>query len=332
MAAGSRPLVIAFMADVAAAVGQITGLTGAVNGLSNAASNAAGGLGNVGGAGAAGLSAAEKALRQLGVKSEAVADAQIATLENAFRDLQNAGTASADEITRAQAAMEARIQQINNSIGRDTRTTWERIADNVKHSMGKVQGFARAGLKAGATGVVAAGAAGLAAGTATFVAVQAEAERQDELIKMARSTNTNLETLSAYAFAAEQSAVDLATLGKAFQKLRVQMEKANDPGKPIDTTGMDAEEIADAQSMDGAVLKRMGIETKTASGEVRKFDDVFGLRAGASQSRGRSQTSCATRSWPMSAPLAACPAKRGAQIWVRGPGMRPATAAEKRGS
>lgn len=245
-----KPLVIAFISDIAGAMIGVNKLADGIQGISDASDVSQDAI-----------KSTEAALRALGVRSESVAAKQIAKLEETFAKIRDGGVASADEIARAQEAMESRIAAINASIGVDTQTTWEKIVEIVENGTSSVGQGAVNLVKSAAGAIVqgitiAAGAAaiGVAGGGAANIFDQAN--RADETIKLARATNTNIEAMSAYSFAAEQSGVDTATLATAMKGLRQNVDEVR-AGK------------ADA------TLTRLGVAIKDADGNSRKFDDVL---------------------------------------------------------
>lgn len=160
-----RPLVVAIQAGVDGAIRSMRQLAGAVDSVSDAADAADDSVSNAGETAEERAKAAQKALRSLSVKSEAVADAQIARIEqtkSTLRELRRTGEISADEYARAFETAERRISAINRSIARDTRTTAQKLSE----SFNKIgAGLRNAGLKVGAA-VGAAATAGAVAGVA----------------------------------------------------------------------------------------------------------------------------------------------------------------------
>ncbi len=233
----AKPLVVAFVSEVAGAIRDAKRLGDAVDDVAKGAENTE-----------EAFKESEAALRGLGVKSEAVADKQIQKLRDRFDQVKNSGVASADEIARAQETMERKIKRINDEIGRDTTATWDRILAKVNTGIGGLRSAVGVGLRVGA---VAAGA-GVAAGAATFATVASSADRADQLRKAARRSNMDTEELSGLAFAAEQSAVGFDVLLRSLKNIDVNMR------------GKKAE-----------VFKELGVSITDAAGNSRSASDVF---------------------------------------------------------
>jgi hypothetical protein len=120
---------------------------------------------------------AAQVLRSVSTKSEALADSQIATIEQTkseLKELKSTGQITADEYTRAFANAERKIKAINDSIGRDTRKTAQKIADSF-NNIGK--GLVGIGKRA----TLAAGAAAASAGAAGGAVVAGASERAQTL-------------------------------------------------------------------------------------------------------------------------------------------------------
>lgn len=125
MAKSRNPLRIPFVAETAAAIKAVQGLDQAIDKLDASAKQAQAAFQSAGGAtdqafdGAQdAVASAEKAMRQLGIKSEQVADNQISHLRQTFEALKTTGAASAAELARAFTNMQDRIGRINAQVGR----------------------------------------------------------------------------------------------------------------------------------------------------------------------------------------------------------------------
>jgi Sec-independent protein translocase protein TatA len=233
--ASRKPLVVSIISDVAGAILGTKKLGEAVSGVGSTSEDA--------------QKQAERAMRSLGVQSESVADSKIAKLREQFDNVKNSGVASADEIARAQATMEKKIERINSSIGRDTKKTWDSILDRVKSGIGRINISASDALRFGARGALVGAGLAAGAGAAAFAGIKGSAGVADDLTKLARTTSTSVEALSAYSFAAEQSGVDTAALAVGFKGLLNAVEKGR--------------------------LEDFGIGTLDAAGKTRKFDEIL---------------------------------------------------------
>lgn len=125
MAKSRNPLRIPFVAETAAAIKAVQGLDQVIDKLDASAKQAQAAFQSAGGAtdqafdGAQdAVASAEKAMRQLGIKSEQVADNQISHLRQTFEALKTTGAASAAELARAFTNMQDRIGRINAQVGR----------------------------------------------------------------------------------------------------------------------------------------------------------------------------------------------------------------------
>lgn len=256
-----KPLVVAFVSDTLAAIKGTKDLAKSIDGVGEQSGKAQEALGEVGKVSEDAAKAGAAAFKALGVQTEEIADKRIAKLRDEFDTLKKAGVGAPKDIERAQAAMEAKIAQINKSIGRDAKKTWRDIADDAIKSLKKidaanVQRASRAAVRTGVGAGLAAGAAGLGIGVAAFGTIKEQAGRADELIKLSRATQTNVETLSAYAFAAEQSGVATATFAAAFKGLRTNISAVQ-------------------KGAEDNPFQKLGIATRTSTGELRQLDDVL---------------------------------------------------------
>lgn len=145
MAKSRTPLRIPFVAEVSAAIKSIRGLDKEIDGLDASARKAQESFRQAGDAtdqafdGAQdSVDAAEKAMRSLGIKSEQVANNQIAHLRQSFAQLKNSGAASTKEIARAYENMQNRIQRINAQIGREGKRTFQKLAQDASAQLRKV--------------------------------------------------------------------------------------------------------------------------------------------------------------------------------------------------
>lgn len=145
MAKSRTPLRIPFVAEVSAAIKSIRGLDKEIDGLDASARKAQESFKQAGDAtdqafdGAQdSVDAAEKAMRSLGIKSEQVANNQIAHLRQAFVQLKTSGAASTKEIERAYQNMQNRIQRINAQIGREGARTFRQLAQDASAQLRKV--------------------------------------------------------------------------------------------------------------------------------------------------------------------------------------------------
>lgn len=153
MSRSSKALRIPFVAEVADAIKSIRGLDKEIDGLDRSAREAQEAFKKAGDAtddafdGAQdSVAAAEKAMRALGVKSEQVADNQIAHLRSSFAQLKASGAASTKEIARAYQNMQAKIARINAQIGRDGRRTFQQLANDASAQLRKIgDGMSSAG-------------------------------------------------------------------------------------------------------------------------------------------------------------------------------------------
>lgn len=145
MARSSTPLRIPFVAEVSAAIKSIRGLDKEIDGLDASARKAQESFKQAGDAtdqafdGAQdSVKTAEGAMRSLGIKSEQVADNQIAHLRQSFQQLKNSGAASTQEIARAYQNMQAKIARINAQIGREGARTFQKLAQDASAQLRKV--------------------------------------------------------------------------------------------------------------------------------------------------------------------------------------------------
>lgn len=123
MSRSSKALRIPFVAETAAAIRSVKQLDQAIDGLDASARAAQEAFKRAGDSQALdgvqdSVDAAERAMRQLGIKSEQVANNQIAHLRQAFEALKTSGAGSVAEIARAYENMQNRIQRINAQVGR----------------------------------------------------------------------------------------------------------------------------------------------------------------------------------------------------------------------
>lgn len=145
MSRSSKALRIPFVAEVADAIRSIRGLDKEIDGLDASARAAQESFKNAGDAtddafaGAQGsVDAAERSMRALGIKSEQVADNQIAHLRQSFETLKASGAASTKEIERAYQNMQAKIARINAQIGRDAKRTFSQVAKDASAKLRQI--------------------------------------------------------------------------------------------------------------------------------------------------------------------------------------------------
>lgn len=167
-----KPLVVAFKSSVDGAIRGAKELAQSISSVGRNAKNA-GDAQRAMGAGAQDASdEAIKAMRALGVKTDAAADKQIANIEknrDALKKLRQERKISADEYVRSMSTAEARIKRINDSIARDSKTTNQKIAASYKklgRGIGKGVGVGAAGGAAAVGGATELGGEFIERGTA----------------------------------------------------------------------------------------------------------------------------------------------------------------------
>jgi hypothetical protein len=196
-----KPLVVAFISDVAGAIRSAKQYAAEITGIGNASDRVNEKTEETGEAAKQASKVAREAMKNLGVVTEDLADKRIASLKKSFEDLKASGKATPDEIARAFKSMETRIAAVNKSIDRDTRSTFEKI----KEGAGKLgQGFGRVGGIAAAGAAVGAGVVGAA--TAGAVALGQEGRLIDRAATAAgldTNNNADLLALQRFAFASD---------------------------------------------------------------------------------------------------------------------------------
>ncbi|RKT35287.1 hypothetical protein BXY70_1320 [Roseovarius halotolerans] len=235
--ARKKPLVVAFVSDVAGAIKGARKLSGEVEKVGPASEEAS--------------KESEKALRSLGVKSESVANKQIARLRDQFETVKNSGVASAEEIARAQKTMETKIERINKSIGRSTEDTFKGVTGRVKKMLKGINISASDVLRVGSRGALIGAGLAAGAGAAAFASISNSADFADQLRKASRRSNVATEELSGLTFAAEQSGVGFEVLLRSLKNIDVNMRKKPDQ------------------------FEKLGVAVRDAGGESRRTIEVF---------------------------------------------------------
>ncbi|GAW37005.1 hypothetical protein RA2_04080 [Roseovarius sp. A-2] len=235
--AKKKPLVVAFVSDVAGAIKGAQKLSGEVEKVGPASEEAS--------------KESEKALRGLGVQSESVADKKIAKLRDQFEAVKTSGVASAEEIARAQKTMETKIERINKSIGRSTEDTFKGVTGRVKKMLKGLNISASDVLRVGSRGALIGAGLAAGAGAAAFASISNSADFADQLRKASRRSNVATEELSGLAFAAEQSGVGFEVLLRSLKNIDVNMRK-----KPEQ-------------------FEKLGVAVRDAGGDSRSTIEVF---------------------------------------------------------
>ncbi|MCG6111563.1 MAG: hypothetical protein MEQ74_05160 [Paracoccus sp.] len=268
MAETKKTLKFAFVSDTAEALKSLVGLERQVQATGRTAEETEGQMTGATGGMEVSAKDAAAAMRRLGLTMEEDAkkrvedlEKQVATIEAAERQ----GLATMGDVERARERLGQQQERWARLTARTTtealETPLERLERRMKSLQDRLNRFSSGfrGLAKGAG--MAIGSALLGQGGAAavgFQEVRGAADRADRLRKLARTTNTDVETLSALEFAAEQSGVQVAVLATSFNGLRKSMDLALDPKKGKES-----------------ILSKLGISVLDAEGNVRKFDDVL---------------------------------------------------------
>ncbi|WP_347138893.1 hypothetical protein [Paracoccus sp. SSK6] len=228
----NNPLVVAFLSDVSGAIRGAREYAESILGIRRAARNANEEVDQSGQTAADAATRGRNAMRSLGVMSEQVADRQIARLREQFEQVRQSGVATPEEIARAHEAMEQRISRINDTIGRNTRGTFDRMGEHARRVMGGIggKGMALAG------GAAAAGAGALSVGAlAGGIKTQADRARELETATEAAGLDpknaSDLMRLQRFAFATQAKyGTDISDLGDTLKDVNDKIGELEESG------------------------------------------------------------------------------------------------------
>lgn len=268
MAETKKILKFAFVSDTAEALKALVGLESQIQETGKTAEKSEEQLTGATGGMEVSAKQASEAMRKLGITSEAEANKRVEDLKKqveAIEDAEKQGLATMGDVERARERLGQQQERWARLTARTTtealETPLERLERRMRSLQDRLNRFSSGfrGLAKGAG--MAIGGALLGQGGAAavgFQEVRGSADRADRLRKLARTTNTDVETLSSLEFAAEQSGVPIAGLATAFNGLRKAMDAALDPKKAK-----------------GSVLTALGVSAVDAEGNLRKFDAVM---------------------------------------------------------
>ena len=217
-----KPLVVAIKASAEGAVRSFRELAQAVTGVGRSAAGAEEAQKQFGESAEKSAKEATAALRKLNVKSEAVADSQIASIEKnkaALKSMRKEGKLTADEYARAMKSAERKVAAVHASIERDARTTWQKVGEHAKKGGRTLGGVA--------TGVAAGGAA---AG-ATAVAVGGELTTRGTEIKRASIVSgESIEDIQALGYAVGSVGMEISDAGDMIKDLNERIGELKEDG------------------------------------------------------------------------------------------------------
>lgn len=208
---------------------------------------------------------AERALRRLGVQSEASAQRQIAAAEEQNRKIQASTELSEREKRLAAESTARRIEQINARLAQGTESQFDRMARSVINSFDRMGRRAQRISRGIGIAFAAIGAAGAATAGIVFRNVQVSAQWTDELVKLSRETGIATNRLAAYGFAAEDSGVSASEFGNAIRNLR---QGLNDNAELLRSYGVQLRD-------NNGVLLETGEIFRNVIGALNGIDDEF---------------------------------------------------------
>ncbi|MCZ4366617.1 hypothetical protein [Sulfitobacter dubius] len=259
-----KPLVVAFKASIDGAVRGARELSKSITGVGESAAKAEEAQEQMGKGAKSAADEAKAAMRSLNVKTEEAADKQIAGIEknrDALKRLRKDRKISADEYVRGMKAAEVKITRINDSIGRDARSTTKQIMDGYA-DLGR--GIGR-GVGAGATAAAGGGAA--AAGLATT----AGGEFMDRAMRIRRASivsGEDIQTIQQVGYAFESVGLDIESAGDMLKDFNEKLGEGGQVGaggvvdfieKIAPKLGLVTKEsVSDAEGIAAAVKKIFG--------------------------------------------------------------------------
>ena len=134
-----------------------------------------------------------KAFRDLGIRSDAVADRQRKKFTDAYETIANSGESSAEEITRAHKKLEQQLERVDRTVGKTDK--------NFKSSFRNIKKFSGQAAKALKAVAVAATAAFAAVGT-SIASVSEQAQNVQIGAQVAGLGNTEKDLVRFQRFAA----------------------------------------------------------------------------------------------------------------------------------
>ncbi len=227
-----------------------------------------------------------QAYRDMGVVSNAEAERRRRKIVADFDAIKGSGTASAEEIKRAYARMQEKLDAVDASVGKH-RITWKSLGSTAKSALGAIgSGIGKA---LGIVRNLSLAFAGMATATgyAIFRTAKSTADYGDEIGKMAERSGVGVEAISALRLAAEQGDISFEQLGDGLKKFNLALAKSGmkreavfaELRKDLAAAGGDEDKIAAAREAADAALndpfRALSIKTRDARGKMRSTLDML---------------------------------------------------------
>ena len=256
-------------ADTGAAIQGVSELDTELLKLKTTAEEAEAGVGGIGDGAAAGANEAEKrtkdiakSFRDLGIRSDEVADRQRKKFTDAYDTIANSGTASAEEITRAQKKLEQQLERVDRSVGK----TSEGFDNTTNSSNSFLQALEN--IKSGADAAATALAVVATAAASIFAAIGASITDVNE-----KAQDIQIGASVSGLGNSEKDLVRFQKFAAAVRAVGFDTEKAGDILKDFDDRVGDLQNAGSGPLVDfmETVAPRLGLVSKNVIGDADKM-------------------------------------------------------------